>query len=471
MIGGTGSGKTSLIDFLRTSLALPAKRRHQTPSPPATTAPPDSPFTCHYLETEMDNERIGVTLWDSQGLEKNIVDLQLREMTSFLESKFEETFVEEQKVVRTPGVRDSHIHCVFLVIDPGRLDANMARTRKAHGVSMNRIKHSSEPRLVGGLDEDLDLQVLRTLQGKTTVIPIISKADTITTSHMAHLKKVVWNSLKLAKLDPLEALNLADDDDGSDTDSQPAEPERDDYSPSYPWSHQTRQRFDSTHADDNDGTSSSILDTLIDRSSSSSDLDPDVSGLSSTPATSPRHQHQPAARAASSSSQPHRRSASGLSGALRASTLATDDAETPPIPLSVLSPDSHEPGAVGRRFAWGFADPYNAEHCDFGRLRDSVFGEWRAELREASRAVWYEGWRTTRLKRRGGGAGLSGGGKAAAAVGSGAASPAPVGMNTAAARGGGLLSPAGQAGIAGRGVTPDGSPGQSGLYKGVGAFF
>ena len=28
----------------------------------------------------MEGERIGVTLWDSKGLESNIVDLQLREM-------------------------------------------------------------------------------------------------------------------------------------------------------------------------------------------------------------------------------------------------------------------------------------------------------------------------------------------------------------------------------------------------------
>ena len=36
--------------------------------------------------------------------------------------------------------------------------------------------HSKTSRFVGGLDEDFDLQVLRTLQGKTTVVPLISKA-------------------------------------------------------------------------------------------------------------------------------------------------------------------------------------------------------------------------------------------------------------------------------------------------------
>lgn len=135
VVGAKNSGKTSLISFLRHSLALPATKQatanSSSPNGPETSQPSTtysaskSSFTSHYLETEMDGERVGLTLWDSAGLEKNIVDLQLREMAAFVESKFEETFVEEQKVMRSPGVKDSHIHCVFLVLDPVRLDANV----------------------------------------------------------------------------------------------------------------------------------------------------------------------------------------------------------------------------------------------------------------------------------------------------------------------------------------------------------
>jgi hypothetical protein len=98
---------------------------------------------------------------------------------------------------------------------------------------------------------------------------------------------------------------------------------------------------------------------------------------------------------------PHRRTPSGLSARLSQAALNDSNAEAPYLPLSIISPDSYDPGVTGRRFAWGFADPYNKQHCDFLRLKDSVFSEWRAELREASREVWYEGWRTSRLKRRG----------------------------------------------------------------------
>ncbi|RAL68289.1 hypothetical protein DID88_007020 [Monilinia fructigena] len=58
--------------------------------------------------------------------------------------------------------------------------------------------------------------------------------------------------------------------------------------------------------------------------------------------------------------------------------------EIPYLPLSIISPDMYEPDVIGRKFPWGFADPMNVEHCDFVRLKEAVFAEWRGELREAS---------------------------------------------------------------------------------------
>jgi septin family protein len=123
VIGAKSSGKTSFISFLKHSLSLPpGKQPHgHEPDPEELNAGlTSSSFTSAYLESEIDGERIGLTLWDSKGLEKNVVDLQCRELAAFVESKFEETFAEEQKVMRTPGVKDTHIHCVFLMLDPVR---------------------------------------------------------------------------------------------------------------------------------------------------------------------------------------------------------------------------------------------------------------------------------------------------------------------------------------------------------------
>lgn len=354
IIGARSSGKTSFLEFLKTSLALPPKKRSNRPTELADDifAPQNTKtgnFESHYLETEIDGERIGLTLWDSEGLEKNVVDLQLREMSSFLESKFEETFTEEMKVIRAPGVQDTHIHCAFLLLDPLRLDRNIATSKAAsmtgNGHTTNG-KYNSSPRIIGGLDEDLDLQVLRSLQGKTTVVPVISKADTITTAHMSHLKKTVWDSLRKANLDPLEALGLDDFD--------PDSPTRD--------ANRIDEADEEEDSDKNSGDDLPVQDVT-------------TSPKSNRLSTGSVRRHS------------HKRDES-------------ESQETPYLPLSIISPDIYEPGVIGRKFPWGFADPMDVEHCDFVRLKEAVFSEWRGELREASRELWYEGWRTSRLKHR-----------------------------------------------------------------------
>lgn len=341
VVGTRNSGKTSFLEFLKTALALPPKKRAKRfeEEEEPRRIPPSGNFIPEFLETEIDGERVGLTLWDSEGLEKNVVDLQLREMSQFLESRFEETFAEEMKVVRSPGIQDTHIHAVFLILDPSRLDRNLAAGKSAHA---NGHNVGMDFRAAGALDEDLDLQVMRTLKGKTTVIPVISKADTITTKHMGVLKRSVWDSIKKHNLDPLEPLGL-DEDDASSSSSD---------------------RIDEADEDAADNTASDDEDLPIQSQEGDADA----------PSAQPARPH----------------------------SVAQVAPEESFLPLSIISPDLYEPGVIGRQFPWGFADPYNEEHCDFTRLKEAVFTEWRYELREASREQWYEGWRTHRLKLRDG---------------------------------------------------------------------
>ncbi|KAL8692847.1 MAG: hypothetical protein Q9218_002197 [Villophora microphyllina] len=371
VVGARNSGKTSFLDYLRTSLASPpSKHRHQgqadaydVRTAPSTVGYPN--FTPEYMETEIGTERVGVTLWDSQGLERNLVDLQLREISSFVEGKFEDTFTEENRVARTPGFRDTHIHCVILLLDPARLDANIAATKKANAVKNAKVNGNSfaVPRLAGtagALDENLDLQVMRVLKGKTTVVPIIAKADSITTAHMAHLKRMVWDSIKRAQLDDYETIglgaNVEEDSSEDEKTNVKGKPKLED-----------RKLSDTSHLDSPSNSEESF-------SSSSFDLRPD---------------RRPTVRATRTPSSPD---------AIPMNSQVPT--ETPYLPLSIISPDLYEPNVLGRKFPWGFADPNNAEHCDFVRLKDMIFSEWRGDLREASREVGYEGWRTSRLNRQ-----------------------------------------------------------------------
>lgn len=309
-------------------------------------------FTHHYQEIDIDHERVGLTLWDSEGLEKGLIDLQLRDLTSFVESKFEETFAEENKVLRSPGARDTQIHVIFMVLDPSRLATNLTLAEKSS--SSNLTRSGKTTRIVGALDEDFELQVLRSFQGKATVVPVISKADTVTTAQMQHLKKMVWQGFKQAGLDPLEALNIVqeseDEFDEEDEDNiQDGQHGSEDGSPPVTPHSEDSEAFHDT----NDGQS----------------------------------KQQPT----------HKRNVSKTS-------ISSQMMDIGYVPMSILSPDdfSLDPttGRIGRRFPWGFADPFDPIHCDFVKLKDAVFNEWRNEVREASREIFYERWRTNRLNRK-----------------------------------------------------------------------
>ena len=365
MVGAKASGKTSFLNFLRTSLSLPpSKQRHQSRDDEYYTVSSASAgafpkFTPQYIETEIEGERIGVTLWDSEGLEANGVDLQLQNMTTFIESKFEDTFNEESKVARAPGFRDSHIHCVFLVLDPSRLDANIAAGERAYEINgvkaqANSFVRGRPERSMSGLDENLDLTLLQSLRSKTTVVPVIAKADTVTCAHMTHLKRAVWDSLKSNGLETLEAITRNEDDEGSDTSSE----------------NPKNNRLDER---EEDGSLTSVLSSSSGSSPTFSPSDFDLAKPGKPSKFSP----------------------------IRTPTTATPPpAEGPALPFSVISPDPYDPGFIGRKFPWGSADPMNAEHCDFVKLKQSVFVEWRADLKEASREVCYESWRTSRLNKK-----------------------------------------------------------------------
>src|SRR5579859_4210576 len=109
VIGFLGSGKTSFIRFLKDSLG--DSKRIRNVSHPSNeeaaeqnveedlTKPPHKTngFERHYLEKEVDGERVGLTIFDSEGFgprEQNIVDIQLSLLINFITGKFEETFAE-----------------------------------------------------------------------------------------------------------------------------------------------------------------------------------------------------------------------------------------------------------------------------------------------------------------------------------------------------------------------------------------
>jgi len=286
-----------------------------------------------------------LTIYDSPGLEKSIVDLQLQETTAFIESRFEETFVEEQKVSRSAGSRDTHIHCVLLLLDPIRLQSNLNNVLASSDSTNLKASGST---LNGILDSALDIDVLRALNSLTTVVPLISKADTVTVPQMDALKRAVWKGLKELGVSAMSLLDFDNFDGNSSTSSEDdSDDEVDDHS---------SNTEDHNNSDGEAQTKPGAIGVAI-----------------GTPV---------------------------LTSTKAKLVIANPESELPELPMSIISPDVYEADLVGRRFAWGFADPNNSAHCDFLQVKECVFSDWRDDLRDASRARCYEKWRTTRLQKR-----------------------------------------------------------------------
>lgn len=184
---------------------------------------------------------------------------------------------------------------------------------------------------------------------------------------MAYLKRTVWDSLKRSKLDPLEALDL---DDSESDDLVDPDTEGDEIGVARELGPDT-SRVDLTDSEDSD-VSYNITTSR---------------GVSLALKTSnPTHVRSLSA-------------ASFKSNTVDGHSNKSSTSE-PTLPLSFISPDMYDPGVIGRKFPWGLADPYNETHCDFVKLKENVFSEWRTELRTVSRHVYYEGWRTSRLNSR-----------------------------------------------------------------------
>lgn len=103
VIGFCGSGKTSFVEFLSEQLNIAKDQQHSALKEEEKSDYLDMGFTYCYTETEINGERVAVTLWDSRGFgtsrDYEIVNLQMDEIILFMESKFENTFSEVCLVV------------------------------------------------------------------------------------------------------------------------------------------------------------------------------------------------------------------------------------------------------------------------------------------------------------------------------------------------------------------------------------
>ncbi|EMR10752.1 hypothetical protein PNEG_00901 [Pneumocystis murina B123] len=296
VIGFCGSGKTSFVEYLSEQLNTLKDQQHSAMKEEEKPDYLDMGFTCYYAEAEINGERIGVTLWDSRGFgtsrDYEIVNLQMDEIILFMESKFENTFSEETKVIRSHKHIDTHIHCVLYLID------------------------STSSYLYNDVSLDsLDISIIQKLSRYTTVIPVISKVDTCTKRRIGDIKLAWRKEFEKSEIKILEFLGNNE-------------------------SHDDVSTSESTHSREKDENYDDIYNLLP------------------------------------------------------FGCMTPDRAQI--IPFSAEKAMKFD---ISREYSWGKANPLDEKHCDFSKLKEMVLGEWRNEIRDFSKEVLYENWRTDRLEK------------------------------------------------------------------------
>ncbi|KAI7873043.1 Septin-type guanine nucleotide-binding (G) domain-containing protein [Spinellus fusiger] len=165
MVGLTGVGKTA---FIRTFLE--ALQQYYTTScshDELGALQPTTQATTMTVTIDSEGDKIVLRLIDTPGLHTgHAMENELNDLLKYIEHQFDLTLTEESKVKRNPKAVDSQIHACLYFIDP------------------------SKPQL-----DTYDIQALTQLSKRVNVIPVISKADTLTLAQLRRLKPAILKSI------------------------------------------------------------------------------------------------------------------------------------------------------------------------------------------------------------------------------------------------------------------------------------
>lgn len=114
-----------------------------------------------------DEDLILLNLVNTYGIDDNLDDtLCFNEITSFLEQQFDYVLAEETRIRRNPRFEDSRVHVALYFIEPN-----------GHGLT------------------ELDVELMKRVSRYTNVLPIISKADSMTKEELTVFKKNILEDI------------------------------------------------------------------------------------------------------------------------------------------------------------------------------------------------------------------------------------------------------------------------------------
>lgn len=117
---------------------------------------------------EGDGTRVSLTVVDTPGFGDNLDNEQcFGIIMSYLESQYDEILAEESRIRRNPRFKDNRVHLLLYFIEPG----------------------------TKGLKE-LDVELMKRLSKRVNIIPVIGRADSLTSSELTMAKRMIMDDIE-----------------------------------------------------------------------------------------------------------------------------------------------------------------------------------------------------------------------------------------------------------------------------------
>lgn len=192
VVGQSGTGRSTFINSLCGQQVVDPSSTIPLPTDDST----ERDFKLREEQVELeDNEgvKISLNIIDTPGFGDSLDNASnFNIVTDHLKHQYDEVLLEESRVRRNPRFKDSRVHAVLYLINP-----------TGHGL------------------KELDVEMLKQLSGLVNVIPVISKADSLTREELALNKKLILEDMKHYGIDyyyfPYDLEN--DDNETIDTNS------------------------------------------------------------------------------------------------------------------------------------------------------------------------------------------------------------------------------------------------------------
>ncbi|KAF9917990.1 hypothetical protein BX616_010687 [Lobosporangium transversale] len=165
VVGASGLGRTTFINTLCDADVVPKRECDDPEMAHIEEGIKIKPYT---VELDEDGVKISLTIVDTPGFGDMINnDHCFQEILGYLERQYDDILAEESRIKRNPRFRDNRVHALLYFIAP-----------------------------TGHSLREIDIELMKRLSPRINVIPVIGRADTLTSNELAEFKKRIMEDIE-----------------------------------------------------------------------------------------------------------------------------------------------------------------------------------------------------------------------------------------------------------------------------------